>query len=495
MPMMSPGVEINEIDLTIIVPMLGNATAAFAGVFTKGPSDKYLLITNGEELIANYGYPTNANYNDWFQCYNFLQYANKLLVSRAVDANGTYSESGSSVTLSNEIGKVEVDKIGMLQAGHTVKFDLDDEEEYVIDAIETDIVAAVAQVDTFTVLNTTDTEYSLRLFKADGTYEDLTYTNNNNTSDEIAAGLANLINTASNSPVSGEASTDGTGVLTVTASTPGQPFTIDVISNNMAKENVVENVEADSYELVFDNSTDFAALNLDGKMIYVKDSAINALVCAPIEGEEPKTAEELLKEAIHIPNEDIYEIEEMSIPMTGNTKLKFIAKSSGKLMNGIKIAIAREADFETGTQEAFEGLILNDFFESKPSESRREIAVLVQVDGNVTGSYIVSLDPDSKDYRNKSNYIENIINKYDDYLYVKDATDKGMPASRLFTSSRIDIDGTVYAEVDNNLVLSNGSDGEVNFGDIAIAYGSVSDNTIFGKNANTTNTSSISYAA
>jgi hypothetical protein len=45
MPMLSPGVEVKEQDLTIIVPILGNATAAFAGVFTKGPSDKYLLIT------------------------------------------------------------------------------------------------------------------------------------------------------------------------------------------------------------------------------------------------------------------------------------------------------------------------------------------------------------------------------------------------------------------------------------------------------------------
>lgn len=65
MAQMSPGVEVNEIDLSIIVPVLGNATACFAGVFTRGPSDKYLLITNGEELINNYGYPTNDNYNDW----------------------------------------------------------------------------------------------------------------------------------------------------------------------------------------------------------------------------------------------------------------------------------------------------------------------------------------------------------------------------------------------------------------------------------------------
>lgn len=69
--MLSPGVQVNEIDLSIVVPSVGNATAAFGGVFTKGPSDKFLLITNGEELIKNYGYPTNANANDWYQAYNF----------------------------------------------------------------------------------------------------------------------------------------------------------------------------------------------------------------------------------------------------------------------------------------------------------------------------------------------------------------------------------------------------------------------------------------
>jgi len=69
--MLSPGVEVNEIDLSIVVPQIGNATAAFAGVFTKGPSDKFILITNVDELIENFGKPTNTNFNDWYQVYNF----------------------------------------------------------------------------------------------------------------------------------------------------------------------------------------------------------------------------------------------------------------------------------------------------------------------------------------------------------------------------------------------------------------------------------------
>ena len=74
----SAGVYVKEIDLSIVVPQLGSSVACFAGVFSKGPSNKFTLITNTEELIQYYGKPSNFNYNDWFQCYNFLQYSNTL---------------------------------------------------------------------------------------------------------------------------------------------------------------------------------------------------------------------------------------------------------------------------------------------------------------------------------------------------------------------------------------------------------------------------------
>jgi len=38
------------------------------------------------------------NYNDWYQCYNFLQYGNKLLVSRASNYGGAATQvSGAGV--------------------------------------------------------------------------------------------------------------------------------------------------------------------------------------------------------------------------------------------------------------------------------------------------------------------------------------------------------------------------------------------------------------
>jgi len=260
-----------------------------------------------------------------------------------------------------------------------------------------------------------------------------------------------------------------------------------VVAGDMTATNVTENVEGESYELVLaevnGEKVDFSSIANVGAVVLVKYSAINAIATAPMTGATAKTAEELKLEAIHIANEEEYEVKEMSIPVKGNTKLKFIAKSSGALMNGVEIAIAKEADFASGKQNVFNGLVLNDFFETKPLESKKEIAVIIRDKGEVKGTYIVSLIPGSKDFRNKSNYIEDIINKFDTLVYVKDNTAiVEMPDSRLFTSAELALDGTVLTPAVNKvLYMSNGSDGFVNAGDIAFAYGSVTDNTIFGR--------------
>lgn len=91
--MLSPGVFVTEIDASTIVPTVSNSIGVFCGDFVKGPGEAYTLITSVAELISYYGEPTSANYNDFYQAYNFLQYGNKLLVVRAVDdtaRNGAY---------------------------------------------------------------------------------------------------------------------------------------------------------------------------------------------------------------------------------------------------------------------------------------------------------------------------------------------------------------------------------------------------------------------
>ena len=87
--MNTPGVYIQEKDMSEIVPSTSASTCVFAGNFTKGYAGIHRQITSVDDLIEFYGLPTNDNYNDWYQAYNFLQYGNDLLLSRAINSNGS----------------------------------------------------------------------------------------------------------------------------------------------------------------------------------------------------------------------------------------------------------------------------------------------------------------------------------------------------------------------------------------------------------------------
>ena len=90
--LVSPGVATNEIDLSLVASNAGTTKTAFAGRFERGYAGKAVNINNVTELIDNFGKPSNSNFNDWFQCYYYLQYSNGLYVSRAVDENGSWTK-------------------------------------------------------------------------------------------------------------------------------------------------------------------------------------------------------------------------------------------------------------------------------------------------------------------------------------------------------------------------------------------------------------------
>ena len=79
-----------------------------------------MLITNEDELVSYYGKPTKINYNDWMQASSFLQYGNKLFVSRAANTNASTEEiNGVTITadvqnntIINTSGNLDEIKIG-----------------------------------------------------------------------------------------------------------------------------------------------------------------------------------------------------------------------------------------------------------------------------------------------------------------------------------------------------------------------------------------------
>lgn len=86
--MLSPGVFLEENDASLIAPTVSNSIGVFSGDFNIGPIDKSVLITSVDELISFFGYPTDINYNNWYQAYNFLQYGNKLYINRCLKSGG-----------------------------------------------------------------------------------------------------------------------------------------------------------------------------------------------------------------------------------------------------------------------------------------------------------------------------------------------------------------------------------------------------------------------
>jgi len=68
--------------------------AAFVGMFEKGPINKPVFIKTANQFKLTFGRATNSNYNDWYQVYNYLQYANGIWVNRS---SGDYTFNASSI--------------------------------------------------------------------------------------------------------------------------------------------------------------------------------------------------------------------------------------------------------------------------------------------------------------------------------------------------------------------------------------------------------------
>ena len=91
--LLSPGVAVSTNDLSQVTTATGDSAACFSGDFVQGPVNVPTLITSVAELKSTFGGPTKSNYNQWYQCYNFLQYSSELYITRAADINGTPTET------------------------------------------------------------------------------------------------------------------------------------------------------------------------------------------------------------------------------------------------------------------------------------------------------------------------------------------------------------------------------------------------------------------
>ena len=93
----SPGVLVQERDLTRIIPAVSTSVGAIAAQFLKGPLDEIVTVSSEQELVDTFGKPNSNNFEDFFCAANFLQYSNALRVVRATNTgllNATANTSG-----------------------------------------------------------------------------------------------------------------------------------------------------------------------------------------------------------------------------------------------------------------------------------------------------------------------------------------------------------------------------------------------------------------
>jgi phage tail sheath protein FI len=93
MTLISPGIEVREIDLTTIIPAVQTTVGAIAGAFRWGPVEEATLVTSEVDLVNKFGAPiVDWNQETFFTAADFLAYSDALYVSRASDGVKSFAE-------------------------------------------------------------------------------------------------------------------------------------------------------------------------------------------------------------------------------------------------------------------------------------------------------------------------------------------------------------------------------------------------------------------
>ena len=96
----SPGVLVQEKDLTNVIPAVATSIGAIAGQFVKGPIDEVVTITSEKDLVNTFGKPDADTFEWFFTAASFLQYGNHLKVVRGTTTgllNATANGSGLQI--------------------------------------------------------------------------------------------------------------------------------------------------------------------------------------------------------------------------------------------------------------------------------------------------------------------------------------------------------------------------------------------------------------
>jgi len=100
--LVSPGVNVSEVDLTNVIPTVSSTTGAFVGAFEWGPLEERVLVDSEKTLEARFGEPKSDTAVDFLTASSFLAYGNALFVVRAANSTAiNATTSGTGVLVKN----------------------------------------------------------------------------------------------------------------------------------------------------------------------------------------------------------------------------------------------------------------------------------------------------------------------------------------------------------------------------------------------------------
>jgi len=101
---LSPGVNVREIDLSTVVPTVATTDCGLVGSFSTGPVDEITLVSSENDLVREFGKPTNSNAALFFTAASFLAYGDHLRLVRVVhsDAVNADADPAHSVLVKND---------------------------------------------------------------------------------------------------------------------------------------------------------------------------------------------------------------------------------------------------------------------------------------------------------------------------------------------------------------------------------------------------------
>jgi hypothetical protein len=97
--LLSPGVSVNEVNLTTVVPSVLTTAGAYAGPFAWGPAGTITPVSSETILVNTFGKPDNNTYASFFTAASFLAYGNNLQVVRAANSASYNATSNTGTTI------------------------------------------------------------------------------------------------------------------------------------------------------------------------------------------------------------------------------------------------------------------------------------------------------------------------------------------------------------------------------------------------------------